>query len=465
MRKLRYVVFAVVTAGALGALTTMTLATKPARGGDQEKAPPASKEALQIVHDISADNIQQSIHSLVGFGTRHTLSSQTDPNRGIGAATNWVYDRFLQYAAASDGRMTVEKQTFIQEPGPRIPEPTPITNVIATLHGTQPESADRMYVVSGHIDTRCTNVLDFGCDAPGADDDGSGVSAVLEMARVMATHEFDATIVFVAFAGEEQGVFGSTYFAEQAKQQNLNIAGMFSNDIIGSSLGMNGIRDRQDVRLFADGPPANETTQEAATRRTMGGENDTPARQLARFIKQAGERAVPDMNVWIIYRRDRFLRGSDHLPFLDRRYPAVRLTEPNEDYRHEHQNVRVEDGVQFGDLEQFVDYRYIAQVARVNAAALVALANGPAAPQGVKVEASTLSVNTQLEWQANTEPDLKGYEIVWRDTTEPQWSHVIPVGNVTSHTVIGITKDNYLFGVRAVDNDGNRSVVSFPVPK
>jgi Peptidase family M28 len=418
-----------------------------------------------MLHDISADRIEQSIDKLVSFGTRHTLSSQTDPNRGIGAATNWVFDQFQQYAAASEGRMTVEKQSFVQPPGPRNPDPVTVTNVIATLYGTQPESANRIYLVSGHLDSRCTNVLDFQCDAPGAGDDGSGVAAVLELARVMATHEFDATIKFVTFAGEEQGLFGSTFFANQAKQQGLNIAGMFSNDIIGSSLGQNGERDKRDVRLFAEGPPSNESPQEASLRRTMGSENDSPARQLARFVKEHAERAVPEMNVWIIYRRDRFLRASDHVPFLDNRYPADRFTEPNEDFRHEHQNVRVENGVQFGDLPQFLDYRYIAHVAQINGAALAALANGPAAPSGVKVEAATLSVDTQLEWQPNAEPDLAGYQIVYRDTTEPTWTNTINVGNVTSFTVKGITKDNFLFGVRAIDRDGNKSVVSFPVPK
>jgi len=462
MRKLRFAAFAVVSAGALVGVATMAVATKPAKGDGHASVP---KETREIVKDISADNIQSSIHTLVGFGTRHTLSSQTDPNRGIGAATQWVFDRFQQIAATSGGRMTVELQSFVQPVGPRIPVPTTITNVIATLHGSQPKSADRIYLVSGHLDSRCTDVLDFTCDAPGAGDDGSGVAAVLEMARVMATHEFDATIKFVAFSGEEQGTFGSLFFAQQAKAARMNIAGMFSNDIIGSSLGQNGERDRRDVRLFADGPPPNETPAEATIRRTMGGENDTAARQLARFIRDEAEPAVPTMNVWIIYRRDRFLRGSDHGPFLDQRYPAVRFTEPNEDFRHEHQNVRVENGVQFGDLEQFLDYDYIANVARVNAAALTALANGPAAPQNVKVEASTLSTDTQLEWTANTEPDLAGYEIVYRDTTEPFWSHVIEVGNVTSFTVKNITKDNFLFGVRAVDTDGNRSVVTFPVPK
>ncbi len=465
MRKLRFAVLALACAGIVAAATGLALATSSARGSGHGNGPPVSPETRHMLKQIRAGNIEHSIRTLAAFGTRHTLSSQTDPNRGIGAATNWIYDQFQQYAAASDGRLTVEKQTFIQPPGPRVPQPTPITNVIATLHGQQPESADRIYLVSGHIDSRCTDVLDFTCDAPGADDDASGVAAVLELARVMSKHSFDATIIFAAFAGEEQGVFGSTYFAAQAKAANLNIAGMFSNDIIGSSLGMNGVRDRHNVRLFAEGPPANETPQEATIRRTMGGENDTPPRELARFIREAAQSAVPKINVWIIYRRDRFLRGSDHLPFLDQRYPAVRLTEPNEDYRHEHQNVRVENGVQFGDLPQFVDFRYTANVARVNGAALAALADGPAAPKAVKVEAGTLTVDTTLEWQANTEPDLAGYEIVYRDTTEPYWSHRIDVGNVTSYTVKGITKDNFLFGVRAVDRDGNRSVVTFPVPK
>jgi hypothetical protein len=464
MRKLRYLLLAAVVAVA-AALATMGLATKAAQGTGGDHRQPVPRDVRQIVNDIGADNIQHSIHTLVGFGTRHTLSSQTDPNRGIGAATNWIFNQFQQYAATSGGRMTVEKQTFIQPPGPRNPQATPVTNVIATLRGSQPASANRMYVVSGHIDSRVTDVLNSTSDAPGADDDGSGVAAVLELARVMATHNFDATIVFVAFAGEEQGLFGSTHYANVAKAAGQNIAGMFSNDIIGSSLGQNGVRDRHDLRVFAQGPPPQETPQEAAIRRTMGGENDTPPRELARFVREAAQNAVPKMNVWIIYRRDRFLRGTDDGPFLDNGYPGLRMTEPNEDYRHEHQDVRVENGVQFGDLEQFVDYQYTANVARVNAAALAALANGPAAPQGVKVEASTLSVDTQLEWQPNTEPDLAGYEIVYRDTTAPYWQHTINVGNVTSYTVKGITKDNFLFGVRAVDRDGNRSVVSFPVPK
>jgi hypothetical protein len=465
MSKLRYGLFALVCAGVLVAAAALSVGSKPASGGDRHHNRPVSHDVRQMLHEVSSSNIQQTIQKLVSFGTRHTLSSQTDPNRGIGVATNWVYDQLQQDAAASGGRMTVEKQSFIQPPGPRIPVPTAITNVIATLHGSQAESAGRTYVVSGHLDSRVTDVLNGTSDAPGADDDGSGVAAVLELARVMSQRHFDATIVFAVFSGEEQGTFGSVNFATRLKAAGTNVAGMFSNDIIGSTLGQNGVRDRRDLRVFAEGPSPQETPAQAAIRRTMGGENDTPPRELARFVREAAQAAIPKMNVWIIYRRDRFLRGTDDGPFLDQGYPGLRMTEPNEDYRHEHQDVRVENGVQFGDLPQFVDYGYVANVARVNLASLAALANGPAAPTGVKVEASTLTVDTSLEWQPNTEPDLAGYEIVYRDTNMPYWQHTIPVGNVTSYTVKGITKDNYLFGVRAVDKDGNRSVVTFPVPK
>jgi hypothetical protein len=463
MRKLRYGLAIAGLAGVLGAISWLTLAAGPAQGGGSGP-PPVSHDTKEMLKAISADRIQQTIHTLVGFGTRHTLSSQTDPNRGIGAATNWAYDQFQQIAATSGGRMTVAKESFVQPAGPRIPVPTTITNVIATLQGTQPESANRIYIVSAHLDSRVTDVLNSTSDAPGADDDGSGVAAVLELARVMATHQFDATIQFALFAGEEQGLFGSAFHAAQLKAAGANVAGMFSDDIIGSSLGENGIRDRHEVRLFAESPPTSETPSQTAIRQAFGGENDSNSRELARFLEDAAQAAVPKMRVWLIYRRDRILRASDHVSFLQQGYPATRFTEPNEDYRHEHQDVRVENGVQFGDLEQFLDYRYIREVARVNGAALALLADGPAAPRGVTLEATSLSPDTTLHWQANTEPDLAGYEIVYRDTTAPQWEHVIHVGNVTHYKIEGLTEDNFLFGVRAVDTHGNRSVVSFALP-
>ncbi len=462
-------------------LTLLTLATcllfsalplaaqerAPRRARTPVSAAPQSsnnREIALILRDINARNIEASIRKLVSFGTRNTLSSQTDPNRGIGAARDWLFAEFSKAAALSGGRMTVEKQTFEQAKAARIPEPTMITNVVATLKGTAPESTARTYVVSGHYDSMCTSPTDATCDAPGANDDASGTAAVLEMARAMAPHRFEATIVFMAVAGEEQGLLGATYFAEQAKQKGMDIEGMFTNDIIGNTLGGNGVRDTRSVRVFAEGVPSNEKPEEATVRRGVGGENDSTARQLARFIKETGERHVRGMRVTLVYRRDRYLRGGDHIPFLERGFPAVRFTEPNEDYTHQHQNVRIENGVQYGDLIQFNDFNYIANVARINAASLAVLALAPARPKNATLVTARLTNDTDLKWDANREPDLAGYEIVWRETTSPLWTNSRWVGNVTSYTVKGLSKDNYFFAVRAVDRAGNRSPVSFPRP-
>jgi Zn-dependent M28 family amino/carboxypeptidase len=315
-------------------------------------------EIARMIREIDARNIERTIRRLVSFGTRNTLSAQDDPRRGIGAARDWLYAEFQRIAQTSAGRMTVELQSFTQEPGrfPRIARPTRLTNVVATLRGTQAQAQARTYVVSGHYDSMCSSPTDATCDAPGANDDASGTAAVLEMARVMARRECDATIVFMAVAGEEQGLVGATYFAEQAKQRNVDIEAMFTNDIVGNTVGGNGVRDPRTVRVFAEGVPSNEAESEATTRRSVGGENDSPARQLARFIKEVGATYMPGFNVWLIYRRDRYLRGGDHIPFLERGFAAVRFTEPHEDYRHQHQNVRTEQGTVYGDLPEFVDY-------------------------------------------------------------------------------------------------------------
>ena len=427
---------------------------------------PARNRAISnIVREIDARNIEATIRKLVSFGTRNTLSEQNDPKRGIGAARDWLYAEFLKAAEASQGRMTVEKQSYEQQKAARVPQPTMLTNIVATLKGSQPEATDRIYVVSGHYDSMCNSPTDAKCDAPGANDDASGTAAVLEMARVMAKYEFDATIVFMAVAGEEQGMLGSTHFAEEAQKKNWNVDAMFTNDIVGNTLGGNGVRDRGNVRVFSEGVPSNETEAEATTRRSVGGENDSASRQLARFIKEIGDSFVPQFKVMLVYRRDRYGRGGDHIPFLERGYPAVRFTEVNEEFRHQHQNVRVENGVQFGDLPEFVDFTYIANVARVNAASLAALAWAPSRPKGVAILSARLSNDTDLRWEANKEPDLAGYEIVWRDTTSPVWTNSKAVGNVTSFTMKGMSKDNYFFGVRSIDKDGNRSPVTYPRPQ
>src|SRR5215208_7813454 len=409
-----------------------------------------NRTVANIVREIDARNVEATIRKLVSFGTRNTLSEQNDPKRGIGAARDWLYAEFLKAAEASNGRMIVEKQSYEQPKAARVPEATTITNVVATLKGSQPEATDRIYVVSGHYDSMCNSPTDAKCDAPGANDDASGTAAVLEMARVMAKYEFDATIIFMAVAGEEQSLLGSTHFAEQAKQKNWDIDAMFTNDIVGNTLGGNGVRDRGTVRVFSEGVPSNETAAEATTRRSVGGENDSASRQLARFIKETSEGFVPQMKVLMVYRRDRYGRGGDHIPFLERGYPAVRFTEMNEDFRHQHQNVRVEKGVQYGDLPEFVDFAYVANVARVNAASLAMLAYAPSRPKGVTIVAQRVSNDTELRWEANKEPDLAGYEIVWRETTEAVWTNSKPLGNVTSFTMKGMSKDNYFFGVRAI---------------
>jgi hypothetical protein len=440
---------------------SVVVAQTPAR----RSAAGRNRPIANIVREIDARNIEASIRKLVSFGTRNTLSEQNDPKRGIGAARDWLYAEFLKVAELSNGRMTVEKQSYEQPKAARIPQPTLITNVVATLKGSQPEATDRLYVVSGHYDSMCNSPTDAKCDAPGANDDASGTAAVLEMARVMAKYQFEATIVFMAVAGEEQSLLGSTYFAEQAKQKNWNIDAMLTNDIVGNTLGGNGVRDRGTVRVFSEGVPSNETPAEAATRRSVGGENDSPSRQLARFIKEVGESSIPQMKVMLVYRRDRYGRGGDHIPFLERGYPAVRFTEVNEEFRRQHQNVRVENGVQFGDLPEFVDFPYVANVARVNAASLAALALAPGRPNGVTILSVRLSNDTDLKWEPNKEPDLAGYEIVWRDTTSPVWTNSKAVGNVTSFTMKGMSKDNFFFGVRAIDREGNRSQVTYPKPQ
>ena len=445
-------------------LISLVLNNSNAQTASRRSAQSRNRTITNIVREIDAKNIERTIRQLVSFGTRNTLSEQNDPKRGIGAARDWLYAEFLKAAEASGGRMTVEKQSFEQPKAARVPQPTELTNIVATLKGTQPESASRIYVVSGHYDSMCSSPTDAKCDAPGANDDASGTAAVLEVARVMSKYKFDATIVFMTVPGEEQGLLGSAHYAEDAKQKAVNIDAMFTNDIIGNTLGGNGVRDRGTVRVFSEGVPSNETAAEATVRRSVGGENDSASRQLARFIKETGESYVPQMKVMLVYRRDRYGRGGDHNPFLERGFPAVRFTEVNEEYKHQHQNVRVENGVQYGDLPEFVDFAYIANVARVNAASLAMLALAPSRPQNVNILTARLSNDTDLKWDANKEPDIAGYEIVWRDTTSPVWTNSKAVGNVTSFTMKGMSKDNYFFGVRAVDKDGNRSPVTYPKP-
>jgi hypothetical protein len=427
----------------------------------QKKEKP-NADIQKMLKEVSAKNIENSIRKLVSFGTRNTLSEQDNPARGIGAARDWIFAEFQKISSDCGGCLTVEKQSFEQPKANRVPQPTVLTNVVATLKGTTDPT--RVYVVSGHYDSMCSSPTDAKCDAPGANDDASGTAAVIEMARVMSKRKFDATIIFMTVAGEEQGLLGARYFAAQAVEKKMNIEAMFTNDIIGGAMLFKNAANRQTLRVFSEGVPSNETEAEANTRRGTGGENDSSSRQLARFIKETADLYSPKFAVIMVYRRDRYLRGGDHIPFLELGFTAVRFTETNEDYNRQHQNIRTENGVDYGDLPDFVDFEYVANVTRVNAASLARLALAPARPKNAGMVTARLGNDTEIKWDAGEDADLGGYEIVWRDTTSAVWTNSLNVGNVTNFVMKAMSKDNYFFGVRAIDKDGNKSPVSFPKP-
>lgn len=418
------------------------------------------QELTGMLRQIDAKRVQAIIEKLVSFGTRNTLSNQTDPVRGIGAARDWIFSEMKTIAEASSGRMTVEVQSYVQQPTSRIPKATVISNVIATLKGSK--EPNRAYVVSGHYDSRVTNVLNFIDDSPGADDDASGVAVSMELARVMASHSPAATIMFAAVSGEEQGLYGSDHMAKVLKAAGVDVQGMLDNDIVGSPTGDDGTTAPFDIRMFAQGLPSSESSAQIALRGSIGGENDSPARELGRFIAEVSQNSVTQMNVHPIYRTDRFLRGGDHMSFLLQGFPAVRFTEPQENFAHQHQDVRVENGIQFGDLTEFCDFDFIVRVARVNGAGIWSLAQAPGTPKNVSLDISVLTNNSTLRWTEDASAD-GGYEIVWRASDEPFWSHVIPVGN-TNTAIVMLSKDNVDFGVRAVGKNGYRSPAGYPFP-
>jgi len=416
----------------------------------------------KMLGEVSAERIEATMRRLVGFGTRHTLGETESSERGIGAARRWIQAEFERYSRESGGRLIVAEDAFLQAPTARVKQPVNVVNIVATLPGRQAESKERLVVVAGHYDSICFPYDDTQCDAPGASDDASGTAAVLEMARVMSKYEFDATIVFLAVAGEEQGLLGSTHWAEEARRKKLRIEAMITNDIVGNTLGGNGVRDNSRLRVFSEGVPSNETPAEARLRQSVGGENDSPSRQLARYIKDIAERYLNNFEVTLVFRRDRYGRGGDHIPFLQAGYPAVRFTEPNEDFNRQHQRVREENGVKYGDVIEMVDFDYIAQVTRVNAAAVAGIALAPAAPAGVGFKSARQQYDAVLSWSPATEPDVAGYRILWRETWQPFWQRSREVGRVTEAVLPGVSKDDYFFAVQAIDADGNASLPSFP---
>lgn len=460
----RRVLIAVMLAGVAAGAVAVAGASQDS-GNGHWWGPPHAVQAM--LSQVSPTNLKADDSALVGFGTRHTASSQTDPNRGVGAAKAWIVQQLQAIAATSNGNMTVQQQTFTQPVVPgRIPVPTQITNVIATVQGSA--SPQRFYVVGAHYDDRVTDVLDFTSDAPGADRDGSGVAAMLELARVFAAHPAEGTMVFAAFDGQEEGDFGSTYMFQQMAAAGNDVEGVLNLDTIGNPTGDNGIFEPRTVRVFSEGIPTNATSNQIALMQSFGGEDDSASRQLARYIQETGQNEFTGMNVQLVDRRDRILRAGDQVSAEGQGYPATRFTEPNENYNHEAQNVQVVNGVQHGDLLQFIDFNYLARVTRVAGSTLAALANSPATPKNVQQHTNPPpafggSNNVKLSWNANPESNLAGYEVVWRDTNDANWTHELRVGNVTSVT-LSLNPDNFYFGVRAIDTQGHLSPVAFPTP-
>lgn len=445
-------------------------------------APALADDAViaRVLERIDGRQIESDIRTLVAFGTRHTMSDTQSESRGIGAARRWIKQRLEACNAERKGRLSVRFLSHVEPAGRRIDRPTEIVNVVATLPGFDPLGRERVYLVSGHYDSRANDVMDARSDAPGANDDASGVAAVIAMACAMADQPTRATIVFAAVAGEEQGLLGADRLARDAAAEHTRIEGMITNDIIGSSLGDDGVRRADTVRLFADGltpmlktvlanernQPGEDSFAKQACEQLLqiariGGEHDTPTHQFARAVKRAAEQWQPGFKVQLVARRDRFLRGGDHLPFLERGFPALRFTEPVEDFRHQHQDLRESDGHRYGDLPDYVDFDYVARVARANAAALASLARAPAAPARVVLDTQSLSNDTRLTWEVSPEQNVAGYRVVWRETTSPVWQHQRDAGKARELTLKGISKDDYLFGVIALDAEGNESAACF----
>jgi hypothetical protein len=418
-------------------------------------------EIEKMVSEVSKDSLQSYINKLVSFGTRNTLSTQTDAKRGIGAARLWVLSKFNEFAKQSGGRLSaIIDTTTLQPDGRRIDKPLLLGNVMATLKGTDPKD-DRIFLISGHLDNRRSDVMDRTGDAPGANDDGSGTVAVMECARVMSKHAFPATIIFVAVSGEEQGLLGANFLADKALKEKWNIEAVLNNDIMGSNNSSEtNIINNTQIRVFSEGLPAFETEKSANGIRQLGLENDGKARQLARYVKETGERYVDNLQVMMIYRNDRFLRGGDHTPYVQNGFAAVRITEMNENFYHQHQDVRVEDSIRYGDLAEFMDFDYLKKNTQMNLASLGNLAKSPSMPQGVKIDVKRLTNFTNLSWETPKTGNVKGFYVLMRETTSPVWQK--KTFTTGKQMELPYSKDNYFFAVQSVNENGNESLPVIP---
>jgi hypothetical protein len=437
----------------------------PAAGSQESgSSHPRDPKIAGALKAISSTRIQANIEKLVSFGTRSTLSAQ-DPasissGRGVGAAREWIKSEFERYSKDCGGCLEVKTDGFTEAPADRIPQPTQITNVYAVLKGSDPESAQRIVLVTGHYDSRNSDNFNSRDDAPGANDDASGTAVSLETARVLSKLKFPATIIFLTVAGEEQGLNGSQHFAQMARQQGWSLEAVLNNDIVGGNKSAE--QDPSVVRVFSEGVPTAADERQLRQIRGLGGENDSPSREVARYIADVGR--VYDLGIkpLLIFRLDRYLRGGDHSSFNQQGFAAVRFTEYREDFTRQHQNVRMENGTEYGDLPKFVNFDYVANVARLNAATLASLASAPAPPSNVRLVTVTLENDSTLKWAPSH--GAAAYEVVWRATSAPEWEHAQRVGNLTTAT-IQLSKDNVIFAVRAVDNEGHRSLPVVPVPE
>jgi Peptidase family M28 len=444
----------------------LVLTVAPASAQNTATGSIADPQIATALKQISAGQIRANIEKLVSFQTRSTLSAQDQASiaagRGIGAAREWIKSEFERYSRDCGGCLEVKTDSFTEQPADRIPKPTIITNVYAVLKGTDPDSAKRIVLVTGHYDSRNSDTLDTTGVAPGANDDASGTAVSLECARVLSRLKFPATIIFLTVAGEEQGLNGSHHFAQIAKSEGWNIEAVLNNDIVGGD--RNSQQDPSVVRVFSEGVPNAATDAELKLIRNLGGESDSTSRQLARYVAEVGRTYQVGLKPMLVFRFDRYLRGGDHISFNEQGFAAVRFTEYREDYHHQHQNVRAENGIEYGDLPKFVNFDYVASVARLNAATLASLASGPAPPAKVRLVTKELENDSTLTWEPSPGNRANAYEVLWRATTSAEWEHTQTVGNVT-RTTLPLSKDNVIFAVRAVDKEGHRSLPVVPTPE
>ena len=427
----------------------------------QQAPPQVDTRIYDIIENTSADRIETDIRKLVNFGTRNTFSDTVSETRGIGAARRWIKAEFERISAECGNCLEVfyQKDLVKKESSRRVPHDAYVVNVVAVLRGT--DYPNSYALMSGDIDSRVSSATDFTSDSPGANDNASGMAGTIEAARVLSKYKFKNSIAFVGLSGEEQGLFGGAGLAKYAKENEWEIVGILNNDMIGNIEGVDGVIDNRTFRIFSEPTPANETDRQRAARRFTGGEVDGNSRQLARYIHKQVKTYMPEMNPMMIYRLDRFGRGGHHRPFNDLGFAGVRIMEAHENYNRQHQDLRTENGIEYGDVIEGVNFAYAEKLTSVNAISLAGLAWAPPAPKNVRI-GGAVKPSTTLQWEATDDPNIAGYKIYYRLTTSPTWDNFVYVSGVNGHTLEGIVIDNYYFGVAAVGKDGNESPVVFP---